>query len=413
MTALQPSFIPVSHERLVYAALFLFPIAGNSIRSWTGIFFGLLFAIALFPRNRNRFDLLRSEFVVLITTAAIFTTIILSNLINGWDYPQTKGLGVYVRWLMFIPIYLCIRYCRDSFLWLAAGTAVASLVLLYQCLAELMFLDASRAQGVYDSPGLIGMQSLVFIIMLFGAIKANGADQRLSVIFWLGLFSALVCLILSGSRSTYVLSLALGFLLIVVFYKPKTFAFPLIIFVIVTSSSYLGSNFIADRVNSAFLEIRNYITLEDPAKVSHASVGARLEMWKVSILIAREAPTLGVGWRNFQSRAQPFSEKGLVSPSASEHPHPHNTYLEFLVTTGVVGLLLLVFFLVYSTRIASESAKFEPVIGNVFYVFVLAFAINAVNEGGAFIYGNALSFFLVYFAVLLAGSQFGRFTTRP
>lgn len=383
------------------------------MRSWTGIFFGLLFAIAFFPRNGVKFGLLRSEVVVLMTAAAIFTTIILSNLINGWDYPQTKGLGVYVRWLMFIPIYLCIRYYRDSFLWLAGGTAVASVVLLNQCLAELAFLDASRAQGVYDSPGLIGVQSLVFFITLFGALKLNRTDRRLSVVYWIGLSSALVCLILSGSRSTYILSLALGFVLIVVFYKPKRLAFPLIILVIVTLSGYLGSDFIASRVNSALLEIRDYITLENPAKVSHASVGARLEMWKVSILIAKEAPTFGVGWRNFQSRAQPFSDQGLVSPSASEHPHPHNTYFEFLVTTGVVGLLLLVFFLIYSARIASESAKFEPVIGNVFYVFVLAFAINAINEGGAFIYGNALSFFLIYFAVLLAGSQFGRFTARP
>ena len=410
---MRPIFIPVSHERLVYATLFLLPIAGNSIRSWTGIFFGLLFAIGLFPRNRIGFELLRSEFVVLITAAAIFTTIILSNLINGWDYPQTKGLGVYVRWLMLIPIYLCIRYYRDSFLWLSGGTAVASVVLLYQCLAELVFLDASRAQGVYDSPGLIGVQSLVFFITLFGALKFNRTDRRLSVVYWIGLSSALACLILSGSRSTYILSLALALLSIVLLYKPKKFLFPLVIFAVVTSSSYLGSDFIASRVNSALVEIRDYITLENPAKVSHASVGARLEMWKVSILIAKEAPMLGIGWRNFQSRARPFSDQGLVSPSASEHPHPHNTYLEFLVTTGVVGLLLLVFFLIYSARIASESAKFEPVIGNVFYVFVLAFAINAINEGGAFIYGNSLSFFLIYFAVLLARSQFGRFTIRP
>jgi O-antigen ligase len=348
-----------------------------------------------------------------MTAAAIFSAIILSNLINGWDYPQTKGLGVYIRWLMFIPIYLCIRHYRDSFLWLAGGTAVASVVLLYQCLAEFAFLDASRAQGVYDSPGLIGVQSLVFIIMLFGAIKANGVDQRLSVIYWLGLFSALVCLILSGSRSTYILSLTLVLLLIVMFYKPKKFLYPSIIFVVVTSSSYLGSDFIAGRVNSALLEMRDYITLTDPTKVSHASVGSRLEMWKVSILIAKEAPMLGVGWRNFHSRAQPFADQGLVSVSASKQPHPHNTYLEFLVTTGILGLLLLVFLLVYSARIAKESANFEPVIGNVFYVFVLAFAINAINEGGAFIYGNALSFFLIYFAVLFSGSQFGRFTTRP
>jgi O-antigen ligase len=410
---LRPIFTPLSHERLVYATLFLFPVAGNSIRSWTGIFFGLLFAIALFPRNRIRFELLRSEIAILITAAAIFTTIILSNLINGWDYPQTKGLGVYVRWLMFIPIYLCVRCYRESFLWLANGTAIASMILLYQCLAELAFLDASRAQGVYDSPGLIGVQSLVFLITLVGVIKTNRTDRKLLAVYWIGLFSALVCLILSGSRSTYILSLALALLLIVMFYKPKKFLFPLMIFVVVTSSSYLGSDFIAGRVNSALLEMRDYITLEDPAKVSHTSVGARLEMWKVSILIAKEAPMLGVGWRNFHSRAQPFSDQGLVSVSASKQPHPHNTYLEFLVTTGILGLLLLVFLLVYSARIARESANLEPVIGNVFYVFVLAFAINAINEGGAFIYGNALSFFLIYFAVLLAGSQFGRFTTRP
>ena len=387
---------------LTYALLFLFPIAGNSLKSWTGIVFGLLLITALSFYKKIVTRLSADEKLLLLLIVSIFSTTVISNLANGWDYEQTRGLGIYARWLLVIPIYFLIRAHPQSIFWLANGTAFACLALCAQGIFDVYILNLDRAYGVYDSPGLIGLQSLVFVITLIGAIKLYFSDRKMVVFYSLGCTAGLASLVLSGSRSTYVTVVLLLLCVFLILFKWKK---ALAIFGLTAFSLcllFIGSNIVANRVQSGLQEAVGYLNNPNPAKVDHGSVGARLEMWKASLLISKENPLLGVGWRNFQESTKPFVAQGAVSVSASQHPHPHNMYFESLVTTGALGLLFTIALFGHTAYIGVRSAAFKPIAGNLLLVFVLAFVFNGINEGGALIYGNALSFFLIYLTVLFS-----------
>jgi O-antigen ligase len=394
-----------SYERLVYALLFLFPIAGNSVRSWTGIIFGLLFLAAILSLLQLRNELTIQERTLFAIVFAIFFITVISNFANGWGYPQTKGLGVYLRWLLFIPIYWFIREFKEGFFWLANGTILASFLLSTQSIIDVYILHSDRSYGAYDSPGLVGIQSLVFVITLIGAIRVFSKSRSLMCLYGLGCIAALVSLVLSGSRSTYFLLVLLVPCVIFILFKLKNALLVLSFVTVCVAVFNFNNDFVANRVQSGLKEAQDYFSTSSPASISHGSVGTRLEMWKASILIANENPFLGVGWRNFSLSTKPFVDQGLVSASVSHHPHPHNMYLEFLVTTGLCGLLLVTVLFLYVIWVARQSATKAPIAARLLLVFILAFIFNGINEGGALAYGNALSFFLVYLGVFFSMTQ--------
>jgi O-antigen ligase len=398
---------------LVYLLLFLFPIAGNTQKSWTGAIFGLLVITTLFYLKHTKPTLSKREVTLLMIVLAIFSVTTVSNIVNGWDYAQTRGLGVYLRWLLFIPIYWVIRDLPKSFFWLANGTTLAALVLFVQSFYDVYLLQTGRSYGIYDSPGLVGVQSLIFTITLIGATVIHKNSKKLTIFYCLGGVAALGSLFLSGSRSTYFLIALLVPCLIFIFFNFKKALLILILATFSTILFYSNNDFFSSRVQSGLKETRDYFLAPNPASVTHGSVGTRLEMWKVSVLIAKENPIIGVGWRNFQKSTKPFVDQGLVSISASQHPHPHNMYLEFLVTTGLCGLLLIKMLFIHTACTAYQSATKDPISGKLLLTFILVFVFNGINEGGAFSYGNALSFFLVYLAVFFSTTQSKSETDNP
>jgi O-antigen ligase len=382
--------------------LFLFPIAGNSLKSWTGTIFGLLFITAVFFYKSVLTRLSVQEKILVWIMVSIFLITVGSNLANGWEYEQTRGLGIYARWLLVVPIFWLVRAHPKSFFWLASGSTFASVVLFLQAIYDLYILNLPRAFGVYGSPGLIGLQSLVFVIILIGAIKIYFPNRILVAFYGLGCTAGLASLILSGSRSTYfTIVLLLPCVLLILFKWKKALAI-LGLCGFCAGLVFMSSDFVANRVETGLKEAQIYLNNPNPATVDHASVGTRLEMWKASLLIAKEKPLLGAGWRNFQENTKPFVEQGAVSVSASQHPHPHSMYFESLVTTGALGLFFTLALFVHSARIGLRSEVLNSVPGRLLIVFTLAFALNGINEGGALVYGNALSFFLIYLIVLFS-----------
>ena len=401
------------YSRLLYGLLFLFPLAGNTVTSWTGVIFAFIFLTSLLAWKSFKFDLTKSEKFLLSIALSIFFVTVASNLSNGWEYAQTRGLGVYARWVLFVPVYLYIRKHNESFFWLANGSALAGFILLIQGLFDLLYYDLDRAYGVYESPGLIGIQSIVFAITIIGALKRYRPSKIARLFYFLGLASAICVFFISGSRSSYVLLVILVPIICFLFLRLKKGLSLILLSVIPLGSLYLSSDFVSNRVNSGLTEINAYWNDVTPAKSQLASVGQRIEMWKVSLMIHQDNPVLGVGWRNFQSNAKLFADSGRVSALAAQSPHPHSTYLEFLVTTGAVGLFCLIALLAHGVQVGRNLAKTKPLEGNILLVFILVFIVNGVNEGGSFIYGNALSFFLIYLAVFFSSAQPDLESTSP
>lgn len=387
-------------EKLAYILLFLFPIAGNSIKSWTGILFFLLFFISIFKGSWCKQKLFFEEKVLLLIITGIFLIWILSGISNGWGDNQTKGLGIQIRALLFIPIYLLVRQKPLAFTWLARGCIAAAIVLLLQCLHDIYWLKLDRGYGQYDSPGLIAIQALVFMGVLAAYFWHEKDHFIWRKLIFLGIACSFASLVLSGSRSTYVTVLILLPVISLLFFGIRKTSAVLAVATITIVFLYVSVDIVQTQALRASEELTNYFS--DPKKLTsvHGSVGTRLELWRAALLVGWDNLMFGVGWRNFYAAAHPLAEQGLVNVSAISAPHPHNLYLEFLVTAGVPGLVLLIMLFVYPLLVAQKFG--EPIGKKLLVFYVLSFAINGINEGGSLIYGNALSFFLIFLAIIFA-----------
>jgi len=380
--------------------LFLFPLAGNIVQHWTGAIYACFLILALIVRPWRTSCLAKNEKRFLLFAVLLFVSAIASNFFNTWTETQTKGLGVLVRYLAFVPIYILIRDQSNAFKSLAYGSCLGAILLAIFTSLETIGTGSAKAYGIYMSPGLIATQATVFILVVTHALRDS---QRTSNEFWfllVGLGCGIHSLTVSGSRSGYVAALILGILYIFLEVRPKL---RLLVFSGLFASLALLfqlSQSVRTQSISAVSEINRYLNSEENLTYTgHQSVGQRLEMWRVSIEIIKDNPLLGVGWRNFSSAAYPHVEAGRANPQVLGSPHPHNTYLEFLVSFGLSGFLFLALLLITLFQVVFVSTKRDA---SLLKYFLLFYLINGINEGGLFIYGNSLSFFLVYVAVLAA-----------
>lgn len=363
-------------------------------------------------RNRPHLSLDRREKNLALLITSLFFIWVAAALANGWNELQTKGLGVQVRALLFVPIYFLVKDKFNALKWLTYGCAAAAAVLFYQCYTEIYLSGRERAYGVYDSPGLIAIQSLVFIFCIaIYLVRAKNSISRLTMGYLcIGILLATASLILSGSRATYftvfALSLVLPFLLATARKGTITVVLSSCVLVIL----YFSVGLVNSQVNRGYDEIATYINSPNRLTESHGSVGSRLEMWRAAIKIGLDNPVFGVGWRNFPNVAQDYASEGKANGSAVGHPHPHNSYLEFLVTAGFPGLIVFSAILFYPLLIALKTKRAHQKEAALLIIFSTMFALNSITEGGTLIYGNALSFFLLFLAVIF--SDFIRQSSR-
>lgn len=104
------------------------------------------------------------------------------------------------------------------------------------------------------------------------------------------------------------------------------------------------------------------------ASTTNQSNAERIDLWKANWAMFTEHPVLGVGYGINEDRVQEFYAKiGVVREFGG---HAHNTFLQFLAGTGLVGFLSFaafsVFIAIMSLRLArlrSEDQKFAMAIG--------------------------------------------------
>jgi O-antigen ligase len=105
-------------------------------------------------------------------------------------------------------------------------------------------------------------------------------------------------------------------------------------------------------------------------RVSHVENGGsgREDLWTVAWRVAMAHPVLGVGLDNYEVVAKDYTRvPGALKNvnKIAEKPHVvHNTYLEALTETGIVGLLLFLFIAFTSLFCAYRAGKWFEGMGN-------------------------------------------------
>ncbi|MCB5364835.1 O-antigen ligase family protein [Pusillimonas sp. CC-YST705] len=211
------------------------------------------------------------------------------------------------------------------------------------------------------------------IAMLLGMMSLAGVgwawfDRRSSI--WsawllLGFFSGLAASFLSGSRGGWI-GAPLVLLLILFGYRdrlPKYLlsGFVALMVLLVAVLYQAPSTGVQQRVELAVSDVQLYL---DQARVD-TSVGARFEMWRTGLLIARESPLIGMGGQGMQRYMETLVEEGKVDPIVTNFGHLHNEYVDMTARRGLIGLgLLLALYLVplaaFAGRMCSSNVQARP-----------------------------------------------------
>jgi len=396
---------PSKMERLVYLLIFLFPIAGMSVRHWISNIFVFLFLLGLFTLRKNRDVLLKSEKTFLWICTAYFSMFIVSSLVNGWGSAQTHYLGTELRFISIIPIYILLRRYSDCSEWFIRGAILSGFILFAQAYSDVFVMGYDTALGVY-SKNIIGPVGVLAAFFGLYYLWLHAKQLKPVFIFFvlLSVLAALITVGLSGSRGSYIGFVVTGLACVMFFSKPRWMIASLVSVSLIILLFYQNIDIVKDRTDTAVKETQQYFQAEDHVTDSSSgtSSGVRLEMLRTGMLFISDSPVIGIGPGNYNKNTQTYIKQGKASPAIANFAHPHNTFMEVTSAKGFLGLitvLLLFYYPAYIFIKGYKKCKPTAVLGLIHIVAISAFSLT---DHSVVLMNNYVSILLIGIAIFLS-----------
>ena len=389
----------VSLSVFLFSALSLVVPSGYSLGAIVLLMFGLGYLwVRPYPRLKAE------DWYVIAALATYFFVGALSNLIHQLPHSSYDNLS---RFLLAVPVLLLLLRVpvMPVFCWM--GVAVGALGSGIFAIWD-FYTSNDRANG-FTNAIQFGDIAIIFSCMLLAALPWARTQSKLILsLMILGIAGGFIASLLSASRGGWLVLPAV----MIIFYwfgnyrsVKNTLLFlgaALVLSMCIYFVPWL--DFLRDRFTDIFLELHGYQV--DPTL--NTSVGARLHMWKTSILMIEQRPLLGWG-----SLANYLAETGVHDDILADFNHVHNDFLDAWVKRGVPGAMtqlalyvlpLLAFYRALKTSLTS--------------VRVAAMA-GIVLVSGAFICGLTQTFFahssgvMIYVFMLVILWAQARLPDRP
>ena len=293
-------------EWLIYSLVFLFPIAGVSVRHWFSGIFSVLVLMSLWDLVKKwgkRPALFKEEKIWLWLCAVFFMSFLVSSLWNGWGHAQNRALGVDIRYLLVVPLFLMLRQYPAAWRFLLAGILFAAPVLVVQAYYDTAVLKLPRAQGPY-SPNLLGPVAALVVVWLLSSWRLWGKYRWVIPLL---VCAALWAVVMSGSRGGYLGLLVMLFFWCVFYIKGCWRVSMLVVVLSLPVAAYNMFPSVEQRVDSTVVEMDEYVKkLMEGERKADGSVNVRLEMWRAGWMVFNDAPILGVGPSNYTESVKKY-----------------------------------------------------------------------------------------------------------
>lgn len=198
---------------------------------------------------------------------------------------------------------------------------------------------------------------------------------------------SLVAIYFSGSRGGFLaIAAGLGVFLIAQYWSwiQKRLSAKIIVVILIVVASYTGWTF-----------LRPDFSAETIGGRTVTSNNIRWEIWRTSLELGSKHPILGVGLGNFQNAFDELTRNRVnfpeyITPMALT---PHNLFLMFWLSTGILGLVAFLWLLVsfYRQVLRNFKEEFSPI------VFAVMFSIVIYGLIEASIWKNDLS--IIFWAI--------------
>ena len=285
-----------------------------------------------------------------------FLTFVLSLCINGG---KMRDLDSASRVVFFVPVLLLLLKYPIKTCVLSYSIPLGGIVSVCIALYDKFILNLNPDQNpriMHIQGGDISMSLGIFslIIALYAYQKR---EVKLTVLSVIGGLCGIVGSLLSTARGGWI---ALPLLLIIILWiyrhslsKRFFLTFFGIIAVASVGISQMPNNRIIERIDVARKDIQLYLDNND----GNTSLGARFEMWKSAIAMAKEKPLFGWGIQGATEKRKQETKEKVATGNIGQFTHAHNQYLDDLSKRGIVGLLALLAVLFIPLRTFMKNLK--------------------------------------------------------
>jgi O-antigen ligase len=296
-----------------------------------------LWLLATRPSARRA---LRRAAAVFVPTAAAFVFWLANTLAHG---VSLKEFDVMSHILAFLLIAISFAAPLRPIV-LRLGFSASAAVLGLICIEQHYIEGIDRVYGVNNGLwGAIEFGMFILVLSLIATLQAlrielpRGERAVHGVFAALGVYGAL----LTQSRGP-LLSCIPIFILLVVIQARRTRRWRQAMAVLLAGAVVVGiattafHGEVAERFAAVTQEVSTYSEQD-----ATGAVRERLEMWRNAGMAVGEHPLTGVGLNQFGTYARSRIAEGKAADSIERYDHPHSEYLEWAVTGGLPGLVLL------------------------------------------------------------------------
>ena len=239
----------------------------------------------------------------------------------------------------------------------------AWLVMEIQAIGLDAFLQGARMGSKYGNEIKFGVYgNALLIIMMGGLIWAYKKSPLILVIWVLFIFINLIIVVSSQSRTAWIgWPEAIigwgGYYLFLILRshisesKKMVIILVPVLFLSLLSSNSLVKNIFSDRIDAFVNNVSAYIDGSN----WYTSIGVRFVMYEASVNLITKSPFVGYGADSFEEIIKIESSKIIMERFQEEHPgielsHVHNQFLMTWIQYGIVPVLILLLFFVFTLR---------------------------------------------------------------
>jgi O-antigen ligase len=334
----------------ISAFIYLIPaslIIGAAVSEFFVSFAALLFLIYTIV-YKDWFYYKKKIFIFLII---FFIYIVFVSLISEFPVNSLRSTLFYFRfYLMFLAIWFLLdqnknfsKYFLLSIILPLAACFFYSLGDIYNSIRFETKVADYRISGLFGTELIQGSYFIRFLILFVGVYALVNNNFKNKFIYYSIFFVSIFIVLISGERSSIGLLLIFLFLYFIfseikIIEKFKIFI--CIIFITILSLLYLPG--LKERI------FDNTKTLIFEAEKIKVFSRGHQEHYESALKMFKKNMITGVGIRNFrlECRKDEYKYIGLNSCTT----HPHNTYVQFLAETGIIGFLFIFSLLLYISK---------------------------------------------------------------
>ncbi|MEE8151223.1 MAG: O-antigen ligase family protein, partial [Nitrosomonadaceae bacterium] len=265
--------------------------------------------------------------------------LVLPNLILARD--GILSLENPVRMLLMLPVILAVMRFGLKTRWVCTGMSIGMLaaapVVTWQ-----HYVQGVAQPGIYYWHLNFSEVAMSAFAMLLAACISD--RDRFTPLYLAGLLAALYCVIISGSRGSLLAIVPIVLFLVwwgcrqgtlkQMLSSRRILLLPGIL--LFMGIVIISNGLFIDRVELAVKQTSDYFMKGNAG----TSVGVRLELWKGTLLAAREYPLLGIGERDREIFLREKIAEGELKSYVANKRHAHNDFFGALQNRGVPGLIM-------------------------------------------------------------------------